>query len=424
MDAMNQGNQTLANQILATLPSASQKIITATDFNTFSQCIQAIERFYLTDIEPYLENQQESWLNVIGQFSYKGVWSSGTSYETNNIVSYTQGGLTLLFIATSTPPVGTLPNNTNYWRTLTIQGIQGPSGVGLSYRQEWANTVQYNTNDCVSHNGALWMSLQPNINIQPGTNNDYWQMVLTLEATTYPIQASEPAEQDLGGLWFNTSENPTEYYYLETLDNPATPQTVWNGFEAYDATGNVITGEFQTYTEEEILSDSTKSSYSLSTSAVPNDVFNALLTAFQNYTRDQILSDTTKTAFGQSSSATPDTIFNLLVSAASGGVKIQTGSYVGTGTYGASNPCSLTFDFNVQRVIITDSGQSGRLYILNAGLYNSTAMVYYCSVSDVSEVEPYGQNFQFNGHNVQWSYDNPTMQLNLSANNYYYTGIG
>lgn len=26
-------------------------------------------------------------------------------------------------------------------------------------------------------------------------------------------------------------------------------------------------------------------------------------------------------------------------------VRIATGSYVGTGTYGASNPCSLTFDF-------------------------------------------------------------------------------
>ena len=25
--------------------------------------------------------------------------------------------------------------------------------------------------------------------------------------------------------------------------------------------------------------------------------------------------------------------------------RIQTGSYVGTGTYGADNPCSLTFDF-------------------------------------------------------------------------------
>lgn len=31
-----------------------------------------------------------------------------------------------------------------------------------------------------------------------------------------------------------------------------------------------------------------------------------------------------------------------------GGAKIQTGSYVGTGTYGSSNPCSLTFDFSPQ----------------------------------------------------------------------------
>ena len=89
MDAMNAGNQTLANQILATLPSASQKIITATDYNKFAQCIQAIERFYTTDIKPYIEQQQESWLNVIQQFSYEGTWSTGTSYQANNIVSYT-----------------------------------------------------------------------------------------------------------------------------------------------------------------------------------------------------------------------------------------------------------------------------------------------------------------------------------------------
>ena len=78
----------------------------------------------------------------------------------------------------------------------------------------------------------------------------------------------------------------------------------------------------------------------------------------------------------------------------------------------------------MQRVIITNNGQSGRLYTLNAGLYNSTEMAYYCSISDVSEVEWYGQNFQFNGPAIQWSSGNPTAQLNLSANNYYYTGIG
>ena len=31
---------------------------------------------------------------------------------------------------------------------------------------------------------------------------------------------------------------------------------------------------------------------------------------------------------------------------ADGKAKIQTGNYVGTGTYGANNPCSLTFDNN------------------------------------------------------------------------------
>lgn len=35
-----------------------------------------------------------------------------------------------------------------------------------------------------------------------------------------------------------------------------------------------------------------------------------------------------------------------------GGVKIQTGSYVGTGTYGASNPCSLTFNFTPRFVLV------------------------------------------------------------------------
>lgn len=40
----------------------------------------------------------------------------------------------------------------------------------------------------------------------------------------------------------------------------------------------------------------------------------------------------------------------------SSGAKIQTGSYVGTGTYGASNPCSLTFDFDPKFVFIYQDG--------------------------------------------------------------------
>ncbi len=35
-----------------------------------------------------------------------------------------------------------------------------------------------------------------------------------------------------------------------------------------------------------------------------------------------------------------------------GYAKIQTGSYVGTGTYGADNPCSLTFDFEPKYIMM------------------------------------------------------------------------
>lgn len=43
---------------------------------------------------------------------------------------------------------------------------------------------------------------------------------------------------------------------------------------------------------------------------------------------------------------------SALTTALNGKAKIQTGSYVGTGTYGSSNPCTLTFDFVLKYVII------------------------------------------------------------------------
>ena len=211
--AMEAGNQTQANQILAQIPQGTQKIITAIDLNKLTQAIQAVERFYKTDIKPYVQSQQENWLNIINQFSYKGVWQSGSSYVTNNLVSYTVSGLNLVYIAISSPPVGTSPANTQYWRLLTIQGQQGDSGEGLSYREEWANSNSYTINDAVTYNGAIWMAIQPNRNIEPSPNSQYWKLVMNLETTAYPIQDTVPTNLQAGGLWFNTSNNPTQYIY-------------------------------------------------------------------------------------------------------------------------------------------------------------------------------------------------------------------
>ena len=240
--AMQNGNTTLANQILTQIPQATQKIITAVDLNTLSQAMLAIERFYLNDIEPYIDDLHQSWLNTIQQFSYKGVWQSGTSYVTNNLVSYTTSGLNFVYIALSNVPVGISPTNQTYWRLLTIQGQQGASGEGLSYRQEWNSLTQYATNDAVTYGGALWMALQASQNRLPDTNPQYWQLVMNLKTVTYPIQDAVPTNLQVDGLWFNTSSNPTNYVYLAPLTNPASSSNIASGYQAYDASGNLIVG--------------------------------------------------------------------------------------------------------------------------------------------------------------------------------------
>ena len=57
------------------------------------------------------------------------------------------------------------------------------------------------------------------------------------------------------------------------------------------------------------------------------------------------IADSIRSVSGGTASIQADTFPTAIQSLGSGFAKIQTGSYVGTGTYGASNPCSLTFDF-------------------------------------------------------------------------------
>lgn len=249
--AMNQGNQTLANQILAQIPSASQKIVKATDVNKMNQCIQAVERFYGTDIEPYIENKQQEWTNIINQFSYKGNWSSSTQYYQNNMVTYSTGGVTFLYICTAQPPIGTPPTNTQYFRQATVVGVQGPAGQGLSFAESWDSSTTYDNNTAVIYGGALWQSLQQNTNVPPGTNDTVWKSIFSLSTTTFPIQDQQPVSQQNGELWFNTQNNPTSYVKLDPLANPATADNIMAGFEAYNDEGDALVGTLDVYTKSE-----------------------------------------------------------------------------------------------------------------------------------------------------------------------------
>lgn len=105
---------------------------------------------------------------------------------------------------------------------------------------------------------------------------------------------------------------------------------------------------------------------------------------------------------------------------------IETGSYVGTGTYGASNPNSLTFDFEPKVVIITPGfvntdNLDGHGYIFTNGAKNAA------SFGDYS-----GGSRSYYSINITWGQNKITFyaggndgaQCNKSNYKYHYIAIG
>lgn len=58
--AMEAGNTSLAQQYYAQITNANQKFVDAEKMNTLMDTCVALQRFYLTDIKPYVENKQTS----------------------------------------------------------------------------------------------------------------------------------------------------------------------------------------------------------------------------------------------------------------------------------------------------------------------------------------------------------------------------
>ena len=113
-------------------------------------------------------------------------------------------------------------------------------------------------------------------------------------------------------------------------------------------------------------------------------------------------------------------------------VKIETGSYMGTGTYGSSNPCSLTFDFSPILVYIVRKDISGNGYVDAMAKFYSICMdetypgnssnsnYYYQSVS------ANGGEAKLANNTLTWYASSAAKQMNAldSSYEYRYVAIG
>ena len=200
--AMQAGNNTLARQYYSQITNANQKFIDATKMNTLMDTCVALQKFYKTDIEPYIQSQQTIWGNRINQFNYVGDYSASTLYAVNNFVTYTASGVRDVYICVKVPPIGTAPTNTTYWRKLSIRGLQGPSGENLSFRYAWDSGEVYYPEDVVVYDNVVWGCLVQNSNQTPQSGSTYWRSIYSPQQVVYPFSAQEPTNMQEGYLWF------------------------------------------------------------------------------------------------------------------------------------------------------------------------------------------------------------------------------
>lgn len=205
-DAMATGNLTLAQQYYSLITDADSKFIDAIKLNTLFQTCVALQRFYQTDVQPYITDKQGEWQVEINKFNYLGAFSPTMQYVVNNWVSSAQAdGSVYLYICIAVPPIGTLPTNTTYWRQLTVKGQGGEAGVGLAFVGAWEAGQTYKLDDVVSYSNGVWGALQANSGQVPVEGSAYWRLIYMSTPIVYPVQAAQPTGQLTGDLWFEVT---------------------------------------------------------------------------------------------------------------------------------------------------------------------------------------------------------------------------
>lgn len=114
---------------------------------------------------------------------WKGPFNSANSYNVNDAVSYTSGGVTQSYICIlNNPSVSVAPPSGTYWNVLSSAGSAGSSGTGLTWQGNWSLVLTYALNDAVSYtNGGV-------------TSSYVCKLAVTIPGTPPP---SDPTHWDL-----------------------------------------------------------------------------------------------------------------------------------------------------------------------------------------------------------------------------------
>lgn len=173
----NAGNLAAAAQLLIDNPTLMNKIFNAAKFNILRDALIALQRYYKSDVQSFIDSTRASLQGEIDTFVPKGTYSSTVSYAKNNVVTYNGSGYICRADCKGKTPGTTA--GANYWNLIASKGAKGDSGTGLSFRGAYNASTTYAKDDAVTDGHAIWAAIQASTG-QSLVEGSYWTKAIDI----------------------------------------------------------------------------------------------------------------------------------------------------------------------------------------------------------------------------------------------------
>lgn len=145
-------------------------IISEEKMNLFGDILISMQKFFVEDVEPYIEGKKLEFQAEVDKLVAKGEWQPNTQYHKKNIV--TSGGVG--FIA-KLDSINQPPPSSTHWSKIADKGEKGDPSLNINFKGAYDIAMSYVMGDAVTF-GGLWYYAKQNTKGNPPTNAAYWEI--------------------------------------------------------------------------------------------------------------------------------------------------------------------------------------------------------------------------------------------------------
>ena len=174
----NAGNLTAAAELLINNPSLMSKLFNAAKFNILRDAIVALQRYYKSDVQAFIDKTRGTLEEEVAQFTPMGDYDPKKTYRQFNVVLF--DGCSYICKQPKLTGIAPTPEATDEnWGLLAARGVQGASGVGLSWRGAYSSEIDYYVDDCVTDGVSMYVALK-NSRGKGLYDTEYWSKTISV----------------------------------------------------------------------------------------------------------------------------------------------------------------------------------------------------------------------------------------------------